>query len=75
MLPGSPLTGSLRTLGYEVGYVGDGERILPAAIVERFTRRTDGELELLTVGSTMPVAETRHHAGIVKVRRYAFEMP
>jgi hypothetical protein len=35
---------------------GDGERILPHQIVERFTGRADGELEPLT-GSTKPVAE------------------
>jgi hypothetical protein len=62
----------LRGLGYEIG---DGERILPAAIVERFTRRVDGKLEPLVAGSTAPIAETRRHAGIVKVKRYAFEMP
>jgi hypothetical protein len=48
---------------------------LPHAIVERFTRRADGELEPATAGSTKPVAETRTHAGIVKVKRFAFDMP
>jgi hypothetical protein len=35
----------------------------------------DGELEPVTVGSTKPMAEVRTHASIVKVRRWAFEMP
>jgi hypothetical protein len=34
-----------------------------------------GELEPLTAGSTRPVAETRMHAGIVRVERYGFDMP
>jgi hypothetical protein len=33
------------------------------------------ELEPLTEGSTRPIAETRAHAGICQVRRYAFGMP
>jgi hypothetical protein len=37
-------------------------------------RRADGELEPLTAGSTKPIAETRLHAGIVKVKRYDFDM-
>ena len=75
MLPGSPLTGSLRALGYEVGDLGDGERILATAITEQFTLAADGELELLTQRSTKPIAETRHHAGTVKMKRYTFGMP
>jgi hypothetical protein len=61
-------------LGYDVTEAGEGERILAGAIVERFTRRADGEL-VLTEGSTRAVAETRTHAGIVTVRRYSFTMP
>jgi hypothetical protein len=44
----------------------EGERILPTAIVERFTVRADGELEPLTEGSTKPIAQTVRHAGISK---------
>jgi hypothetical protein len=65
----------LRKLGYDVTEIDEGERILPAAIIERFVARADGELELLTAGSTRPIAETRTHAGICKVKRYAFDMP
>jgi hypothetical protein len=51
------------------------QRILSGAIVERFVRGPEGELEPMTDGSTRPVAETRTHAGIVRVRHYTFEMP
>jgi hypothetical protein len=37
--------------------------------------RLTAELELLVEGSTAAVAETRHHAGIVRVQRYGFSMP
>jgi hypothetical protein len=74
-LPDSALPNDLRALGYDVREIGDGERILPHRIVERFTRRADGELEPVTEGSTKPIAETRTHAGIAKVKQYAFEMP
>jgi hypothetical protein len=42
--------------------------------VERFARRADCELEPVTVGSTKTIAETRTHAGVVKVKRYAFDL-
>jgi hypothetical protein len=74
-LPDSALPDDLRGLGHDVREIGDGERILPYQIVERFVRRADGELEPLTGGSTKPIAETRTHAGIAKVKQYAFEMP
>lgn len=56
-------------------WIGEGERILPTAIVERFVLRADGELEPLIAGSTRPIASTVTHAGICKVKRYAFDMP
>jgi hypothetical protein len=68
------LPDDLRALGYDVREVGDGERILAHRIIERFVRRADGELEPLTEGSTKPVAEVRTHAGIVRVKRYGFDM-
>ncbi len=74
-LPGSTLPGDLRELGHQVREAGEGKRLLPGAIIERFTRRADGELEPVTEGSTRPIAETRTHAGIVKVQRFAFDMP
>jgi hypothetical protein len=43
--------------------------------MEMMVRRADGELEPLTAGSTKPIAEVRTHAGIVKTRRYSFDMP
>jgi hypothetical protein len=74
-LPDSTLPNDLRALGYDVIAAGDGERVLPHQIVERFVRRTDGELEPLTEGSTKTIAETRTHAGIVRVKRFGFNMP
>ena len=73
-LPGSPLPDQLAALGYDVTLIGTTERILPHQIVERFTRRADGELEPLAAGSTVPVAETRTHAGIVKTRHYKSDL-
>jgi hypothetical protein len=74
-LPDSRLPDDLRAVGYDVREVGDGERILAHRIVEQFVRRADGELEPVTAESTGPIAETRTHAGIAKVKQYAFEMP
>jgi hypothetical protein len=61
--------------GYAASEIGETERILPAAIIERFTRRADGELEALVDGSTRPIALTVTHAGICKVKRYTFDIP
>jgi hypothetical protein len=58
--------------GYDVR---ETKRIPPAGIVQRFTRRADGELEPLTANSTKPIAEVRTHAGIVRAKRYGFDMP
>jgi hypothetical protein len=70
----SPLPDELRQLGYELREIGEGERILPAAIVERFTENSDGTLGVLTEGSTQPVTAIVHQAGITKVKRYAFTL-
>ena len=74
-LPGSTLPDELRKAGYDIIEIGEGERILPAVIVERFTARADGELEPLVEGSTKSVGLTVTHAGIVPVKRYVFDMP
>jgi len=44
--------------------IGEGERILATALVERFVIRADSELQPLTKGSTRPVTSTVTHAGI-----------
>ncbi|WMT78842.1 hypothetical protein [Bradyrhizobium sp. Ash2021] len=62
-------------MGYDLTEAGEGERILAGAVVERFIRRKDGELEPITPGSTAAVAEVRNHAGVVSVKRYSFTMP
>ena len=51
-MPSSALPAELEAQGYKVIPAGGGERILAGSIVERFTRRADGELEPLTEGST-----------------------
>jgi hypothetical protein len=75
-LPGSTLPDELRAqLGYDVRDLGDGEHILAVAIVEKFVLNAAGELALLTAGSTRPVTSTVTHAGITKIKRYAFDIP
>jgi len=55
---------------------GDGERILPTAIIERPVIGADGQLEPVTADSTLPVAQVVQHAGICRVARYeAFAPP
>jgi hypothetical protein len=74
-LPNSTLPAELKRLGYELADDGEGERIIPGRIIERFIRGPGGELVPLVAGSTAPVAETRTHAGIVKTERFSFTMP
>jgi hypothetical protein len=69
------LPDELRQLGYDVTGIGETERILHSAIIEQFTLTADGEFEPFVEGSTKPVAQTRRHAGIVRVKRYAFDFP
>ena len=69
------MLGDLRKLGYHLHKVGEGERILAAGIIERFVTGADGARVPLTEGSTLPVAEVRSHTGIVRIRRYAFDLP
>jgi hypothetical protein len=54
---------------------GEGQRILASAIVEKFAAGPDGALVLLTEGSPRPIASTVVHAGIIKTRRYSFDIP
>lgn len=73
--PDSVVPAEMTKAGYILEEPLPGEKILHTAIIEKFARRADGELELFTPGSTQRVAETRMHAGIIKTRRWAFEMP
>jgi hypothetical protein len=59
-LPTSALPDELFDAGYDLEPAGEGERILPTAIVETF----------ITEGSTVP--RRVMHAGITKVKRYTF---
>ena len=72
---GSPLPALLEGQGYIVEQIGETQRILPHAIVEKFVARADGELEPLTEGSTKPIAQTVTHAGIALVFQYDLRMP
>jgi hypothetical protein len=75
-LPDSSLPDELRAMGHNVMPADPpmGERILPHAIVEQLTRTSSGALVPIRPGSTVPVAETRTHAGICKVLRYQFSI-
>ncbi|AWM07623.1 hypothetical protein [Bradyrhizobium symbiodeficiens] len=59
-LPGATLPEELREAGHEVSETGEGERILPGAIIEA----------VLIEGSTVPIAV--RHAGIVRVLCFSF---
>jgi len=73
-LPGSKQPDDLRAMGYDVSVAGDGERILPAAVIEKCVAATGGALEPLKSGSPRLVAQIVTHVGFVKVRRYSFDM-
>jgi hypothetical protein len=63
-LPGSKLVRDVQDQfpEYEIFPDGTGEKILPAGITETY----------LTEGSTVP--QVRHHAGITRVLRFAFDL-
>jgi hypothetical protein len=71
----SGLPDELAQLGYQLTPEGSGERILAGSIVEHFVMNKRGELEPLTAESTGPIASTVTHAGIVKTRRFSFDLP
>lgn len=73
VLPESDLPSELSAAGFYVESEGQGQRIVPAGIVENFVR-SGGGLALATPGSTMPIAETRTHAGIERVLKFSFMM-
>jgi hypothetical protein len=54
---------------------GDGERIVPTAIIERFCMRADGELGPMTSDSTRPITQVTTHAGIVATTVYQLREP
>lgn len=73
--PGSTLPDDLRGLGYVLTVIGETERIIPGTVIEKFVLGDDGTMQPLVAGSTRPVAQTLVHAGIARVKRYAFGMP
>jgi hypothetical protein len=58
MLPGW-MPDELRQLGYDGIITGEGQRILPHAIEQKLTLTSSGACEVLTEGSTKPVAQIR----------------
>ena len=63
-LPGSSLPVEPQAQGYALSAAGEGERIVPTAIIERFCIGADGVLEPLTTGSIRPVVQTVSHANL-----------
>jgi hypothetical protein len=53
---------------------GDGERIVPTAIIERIVTHPDGSFGPFTEKSTLPVRLVVHHVGIVSVKRYGLRL-
>jgi hypothetical protein len=74
-LPSSPLPNELRGLGYDLTEIGETQRIVATAIVQRLVIGADGEHQVLTEGSTRPMTSTVTHAGICRVQPYAFKLP
>src|SRR6266403_495599 len=68
--PSSGLLDDLCAVGCDVRDDGEGERILPSAIVQKFVAGPDGELVPLTEGPTRPVTSIVTHPGIARVLRY-----
>jgi len=62
-LPGSSSPDEPQARGYDRTATGNGERIVPTAITERFCMGADGERELLTSGST---------AGFLRCKPYPY---
>ncbi|MGJ4889010.1 hypothetical protein ACQR1Y_12490 [Bradyrhizobium sp. HKCCYLRH3099] len=69
-LQGSLLLNDLDTAGYDVTPVGTAERILPAAIEQRFTTFPDGTMQAITADSSLNATMTVTHAGIKQTFRY-----
>ena len=69
----SQLPEQLRGLGYDdVEEIGRSEKILHTAIVEKLARGPDGTL--VPWREDLPLAETRHHAGICPVTVWRFAL-
>lgn len=62
-------------MGYNVEADGEGQRLIPHAILQAFAIGRCGELVPLTPGSTAKVTTIMTHAGIVTVERFKFALP
>jgi hypothetical protein len=56
--------------GYIIEKIGEGERILPHAVAQRFEVSSSGALVPATLGSTKPVTLTVTNAGIAVVEQF-----
>jgi hypothetical protein len=74
-LADSPWPAILRKRFASFEEIGPGQRILPHAVVTRFTRNVDGTLAPLAEGSTAAVTTTFTGAGIAKTKLWGFEIP
>ncbi|WP_154072342.1 hypothetical protein [Bradyrhizobium erythrophlei] len=74
-LVGSPLPAQLTAMGYIVEKIGESQRILPHAVVQRFEVSSSGALVAATEGSTRPVSVTVTNAGIATVERFDLRIP
>ena len=74
-LPDSTLPQELHQLGYNVIPIGQSQRILPHAIVEKFETTSSGALAPAVEGSTKPVSTRVTHAGIATVFQYELNAP
>jgi hypothetical protein len=69
------LPDDLPKLGYVVEEIGEGERILPHAVAQKFEISSSGALIAPTEGSTKPTTVTVTNAGIAAVEQYDLRMP
>ena len=69
-LPGSPLPSQLTARGYIVTLIGESQRILPHAVVQKFEMSSSGALIAVTGNSTRTVSVIVTNVGIVTVERY-----
>ena len=60
---------------YIIAKTGEGERILPNAVAQKFETSSSDALIAATEGSTRPVSVTVTNAGIAVVEQFDLRMP
>jgi hypothetical protein len=74
-MPGSTLPDELLAAGYDVQEIGEGQRILPTAIVQRFHQECGRHAGPVDRGLDAADRRDADDAGIVRVVRYNFRLP